>query len=96
MVDRAAGSGERSRGKGRCARGGNGVQEDSSVAPTHGDKVAIPRGATVISMTGGWRRLGCERSHRLVTACAVAGAGPGAEPGNQVAWLSHSGLWPVG
>jgi hypothetical protein len=48
-VSQVVGSGQRSRGKGRHARGGNKVREDSSAAPTCGDKVTNTGGA---AMTG--------------------------------------------
>jgi hypothetical protein len=48
-VDRAAGSGEWSREEGGCSHGVNEVREDSSAAPTCGDKVTNTCGA---AMTG--------------------------------------------
>jgi hypothetical protein len=68
------------------------VREDSSAAPTCGDKVANPRGAAVIGVTGGRWHLYLECGHRLVTSCAAAGMGPG----NWVAQLIRFGLQPVG
>jgi hypothetical protein len=43
----------------------------------HDDKIANPRGAAVIGVTGGWHRLCCEHGHHLVISFAAVGVGPG-------------------
>jgi hypothetical protein len=72
-----AGSGEQSRGEGGRAHGGNEVREDSSMAPTHGDKVTNPRGAIVTGLTGGRCHICHQSGHQLVIGYVAEGAGPG-------------------
>jgi hypothetical protein len=92
MVSRVTCSAEQSRGEGGHARGGNKVWDDSSTAPTRGNKVANPRGAAVTDLTDERRCLCHERGHHLVTHYVAAGMGLG----NRVARLSRFGPRPLG